>query len=306
MNATKARAKDSPLPSPFGLHDQLGMLNHITSQKTAQAARLVKKGVVYDLSHILDEHVPAFSGRTFKQTLDTTAHVLNRRRSDAGVNGWGENNVNWILEHVEATSQMGTHLDGLNHLQKGERCYNGYGLADIVEAWGTNKLGIETVPQIVTRGILIDVAKLHGVERLEQGYVITVNDVEQVLALEDLRLELGDAVFFHTGWSSLWNKHEQYLAGEPGPGLELVHYLAEKGVALTGCDTWSYGPVPAENPKQPFIVPQTLNVEYGVFVVENLDTSALARDGISEFMCIVTHAKVRGATGAWVAPLALI
>ncbi len=112
-------------------------------------------------------------------------------------------------------------------------------------------------------------------ERLEPGYVITANDVEQALAIENLRLEAGDAVFFHTGWSTLWNDHEKYLAGEPGPGLELAHHLVEKGIVLTGCDTWSYGPVPPENPKQPFIVPQTLNVEYGVFVVENLDTSAL-------------------------------
>jgi kynurenine formamidase len=297
---------DKMMPSLFGPHDQIGMLNHITPQKMARAAGLVKQGVVYDLSHVLDEHVPAFPGRTFKQTLDTTAHVLNRRRPDAGTHGWGENNVNWIIEHVEATSQMGTHLDGLNHLQKGERCYNGYQLADIVEAWGTNKLGIETVPQIVTRGILVDVAKLHRVERLEPGYVITVNDVEQALVLENLHLEMGDAVFFHTGWSALWDDHEKYLAGEPGPGLELAHYLARKGIALTGCDTWSYGPVPPENPKQPFIVPQTLNIEYGVFIMENLATSALARDAIYEFMCVVTHAKVRGATGAWVSPLAII
>jgi kynurenine formamidase len=298
--------QDKFMPSLFGPHDQIGMLNHVTPQKIVGAAGLVKQGVVYDLSHVLDEHVPAFPGRTFKQTLDTTAHVLNRRRPDAGTDGWGENNVNWTVEHVGATSQMGTHLDGLNHLQKGETCYNGYQLADIVEEWGTNKLGIETVPQIVTRGILIDIAKLHGVERLEPGYAITVNNVEQALALNDLRLEAGDAVFFHTGWGALWHDHEKYLAGEPGPGLELAHYLAGKGIALTGCDTWSYGPVPAENPKQPFIVPQTLNVEYGVFVVENLDTSSLARDQIYEFMCIVTHAKVRGATGAWASPIAII
>jgi kynurenine formamidase len=301
-----ASVQDKTMPSLFGAHDQIGMLNHITPQKVAQAASLVKRGVVYDLSHVLDKHVPAFPGRTFKQILDTTAHVLNRRRSNAGTNGWGENNVNWVVEHIEATSQMGTHLDGLNHLQKGESCYNGYELTDIVEEWGTNKLGIETVPQIITRGILIDATKLQDIERLEPGYVITVNDVKQALALENLRLEVGDAVFFHTGWGSLWNNHEKYLAGEPGPGLELARYLANKGVALTGCDTWSYGPVPAEDSKQPFIVPQTLNVEYGVFIVENLATSALARDGIHEFMCVVTHPKVRGATGAWVAPLALV
>ena len=92
----------------------------------------------------------------------------------------------------------------------------------------------------------------------------------------------------------------------PGPGLELADWLAARGVALTGCDTWSYGPVPAEDPARPFEVPQVLNVHHGVFVVENLDTSALAADGVREFALVLTHPKLRGATGAWVSPIALV
>src|SRR5438445_676590 len=76
--------------------------------------------------------------------------------------------------------------------------------------------------------------------------------------------------------------------------------------ALSGCDTWSYGPVPAEDPARPFEVPQVLNVHHGVFVVENLDTSALAADGVREFALVLTHPKLRGATGAWVSPIALV
>ena len=93
--------------------------------------------------------------------------------------------------------------------------------------------------------------------------------------------------------------------GEPGPGCEVAHWLAEHGVALTGCDTWSYGPVPAEDPERPFEVPQILNVRHGVFIVENLDLSALAADGVREFCLILTHPKLRGATGAWTSPIAL-
>ena len=55
-------------------------------------------------------------------------------------------------------------------------------------------------------------------------------------------------MLFHTGWGAHWEDAETYLSGEPGPGLELADWLAEHGVALTGCDTWSYGPVPAEDP----------------------------------------------------------
>jgi len=113
-------------------------------------------------------------------------------------------------------------------------------------------------------------------------------------------------VFSSTGWGSRWDEPEAYLSGEPGPGLELAEWLAARGVALTGCDTWSYGPVPAEDPARPFEVPQTLNVRHGVFVLENLDTSALAADGVEEFALVVTHARIRGATGAWTSPIALV
>ena len=83
-------------------------------------------------------------------------------------------------------------------------------------------------------------------------------------------------------------------------------WLAERGVALTGCDTWSYGPVPAEDPERPFEVPLMLNVDHGVFIVENLDTSELAAAGVREFCLVLTHPKLRGATGAWTSPIALI
>jgi kynurenine formamidase len=294
-------------PSPYGPDDQIGRLNEINPLKVVQAARLVQRGRSYDLSHILDEHAPAFPGRSFRQHLTTTAHLLNRRRPDAGPQGWGENNVNWIVEVVSATSQMGTHLDALNHLQVGDYFYNGHTLAEIAEAWGTNKLGIETVPQIITRGVLVDVARLHDTARLERGYVISVADMTAALARQNVQVERGDAVLFHTGWGDFWgNDHEAYLSGEPGPGMELAQWLVEQGVALSGCDTWSYGPVPPEDPVRPFVVPQTLNVRYGLFIVENLSTGALARDQVYEFMFILTHAKVRGATGVWVSPVAVV
>jgi kynurenine formamidase len=62
---------------------------------------------------------------------------------------------------------------------------------------------------------------------------------------------------------------------------------------------------PAEDPECPFRVPQILNIEHGVFVVENLDLAAVAADGIRRFALILTHPKLRGATGAWTSPIAL-
>jgi len=147
------------------------------------------------------------------------------------------------------------------------------------------------VPQIVTRGWLVDVAPL------DPGEVIGVPDIDP---------RPGDAVLFHTGWGAHWDDAQTYLEGEPGPGMEVANWLVERGVALTGCDTWSYGPVPAEEPDRMFEVPQFLNARHGVFVVENLDLSELARDGVREFALILTHAKLRGASGAWTSPIALV
>jgi kynurenine formamidase len=281
-------------PSPFGADDEIGMLNHVDERKRREALALVREGRLYDLGRVLDETVPVFPGRFFRQTLVTTAHHAN---PDGGV---GENQVNWITEQVTGTQQLGTHLDALSHLQSGDRGYNGWRVSELADTAGVRRLGVETVPQIVTSGWLVDVPAVRRVERLERGDVIGLEDVAGI------EPQPGDAVLFHTGWGAHWSRPEAYLDGEPGPGCAVAECLVERGVALTGCDTWSYGPVPAEDPARPFEVPQILNVRHGVFVVENLDTSALAADGVRRFALILTHARLRGATGAWTSPIALV
>jgi kynurenine formamidase len=291
-------------PSQWGPHDAAGALNEMTPATVLAAVSLVRTGRVHDLAHVLHADVPAFPGRTFRSYLTTNYHHINRRGPGAGPEGLGRNAVNWIVEQITATQQMGTHMDALNHLQVGERTYNGHRLSDIAEDYGTNRLGVDTLPQIVTRGLLLDIAAVRGVERLEPGDVVTVPDAEA--ALGDRSLRPGDAVLFHTGWGGWWGvDNERYSSGEPGPGTALAGWLAEQRVALTGCDTWSYGPVPPEDPDEPFVVPQTLNVRHGVVVLENLRLAEAAATGLREFLLVVSHAKLRGATGSWVTPLAI-
>lgn len=266
----------------------LGKLALIADAKRSAALAGVRHGRVYDLGHVLDEHVPVFPGRYFKQTLVTTAHHANPG------GGVGENDVNWITELVSGTMQLGTHLDALSHLQMGDRGYGGLTVDELADTNGVRHLGIETVPQIVTEGWLVDVSELTA------GEVIGIEHCGEIDPAP------GDAVLFHTGWSRHWDQPEVYLSGEPGPGCELAQWLADRDVALTGCDTWSYGPVPPEDPDRPFRVPQILNIDHGVFVVENLDLAELAADGVRRFALILTHPKLRGATGAWTSPIALV
>src|SRR5262249_7028653 len=157
----------------------------------------------YDLGRVLDENIPVFPGRFFRQTLVTTAHHQNAREMV------GANRVNWITEQVSATMQLGTHLDALSHLQIGERGYHGRAVAELAGTAGVRRLGAETIPQIVTRGLLADVADCCS----RPGDVATVADVERALA--GVEPEPGDAVLFHTGWGARWSEPERYTDGEP-------------------------------------------------------------------------------------------
>ena len=241
------------------------------------ALSLVREGRLYDLGRVLDERAPVFPGRHFRQLLVPNAAPVG--------------SLNWVADVVSTTTQVGTHLDALCHLSEDGRIHGGHAVAEVAGPSGVSVHGIETVPQVVTRGWLVDAPGEH---------VISVD------ALDGIDPSPGDAVLFHTGWGEHWEDAETYLSCEPGPGCAVAEWLAERGVALTGCDTWSYGPVPAEDPARPFEVPQILNVHHGVLIVENLDLSALAADGVREFCLILTHPKLRGATGAWTSPIALV
>ena len=176
-------------PSPFGPDDQHGMLNLVDEAKRLEALRLVREGRMYDLGHELHEDIPVFPGRFFRQTLVTTAHHAN---ADGGV---GDNDVNWVTEQVAATMQLGTHLDALSHLQIGDRGYNGCTVSELAGTAGVRRLGVETVPQVVTCGWLVDVSA----RRPGPGDVIVVED------LGGVDPSPGDAVLFHTGWSARWD-----------------------------------------------------------------------------------------------------
>src|SRR4029077_20093004 len=104
--------------------------------------RLVRSGRMYDLGRVLDEHVPMFSGRYFRQTLVTTAHHVNH-------GGLGANRVNWITEQVAGTQQLGTHLDALCHLQIGDRGYNGWSAGELAGTTGAKGLGVAIVAHTV-------------------------------------------------------------------------------------------------------------------------------------------------------------
>ena len=201
---------------------------------------------------------------------------------------------------------MGTHLDALNHLQMGDRTYNGHRLADIAEEHGTNRLGVDTLPQVVTRGLLVDVAAGVASTGSTRG---RHHSRRRRGRARHSGLRSGPATrCCSTPAGAAVGRRQRPRTAPASRDLawRSAEWLVDHRVALTGCDTWSYGPVPPEDPDEPFVVPQTLNTRHGVVVVENLRLAERPARGCGEFLLVISHAKLRGATGAWVAPLAIV
>jgi hypothetical protein len=161
-----------------------------------------------------------------------------------------------LIEIVDTFSgeigHVGTQLDGLGHvgvrLGDNDYFYNGFKRSEFSKPRGLNKLGVENIGVFFTRGVLIDVAKFKNVDRLEPGYVITPQDIQETLKSEGMEITPGDVVVFRTGHGGLWMKNNQlYNSGEPGIGLEAAHWLIQKKIVMVGSDTWPNEAFPFPN-----------------------------------------------------------
>jgi kynurenine formamidase len=293
----RSEAQQPWCPSRYGPNDVLGAVNEITPAKVQQAAKLVKEGKVYDMGVLLERGVPAFRGRYWTQMIVRGVPFGLR----------GKNKLVSIEEVVSGTYQIGTQLDGLGHIAVDNLFYNCLKGEEIVFDWGVSKIGLENIPPIITRGILVDVAGQKGVPMLEGGYVITVADVEGALKRQgDLKIEAGDVVIFHTGWLSLWMKdNKKFSESSPGIGKEVAKWLIDRRVAMVGADNGGLEVAPSEDKEEAGPVHQMLIPQSGTYILENLVTEPLAKDKVYEFMFILTKSKTKGSTGANIAPAAI-
>ena len=124
--------------------------------------------------------------------------------------------------------------------------------------------------------------------------------------LKEADIQPGDAVFFNTGWGSLWMKNnDRFNGGEPEIGLEIARWLAEKQVALTGADTWATEVVPNPDKRLAFPVHAELLTKNGIFNHENLFFDELIKDRKYQFVYIFATTPIKGATGSAGAPIAV-
>ena len=182
-------------PSKWGATDERGSGNHMKPESVLKAVRLVRTGEVIELGHVLNSAMPISSTRRFD--VHTKRTFMNQPSNRRG------SNEEVLLSEI---GQVGTQLDGFAHQTIEDKVYNCYKLDDIATRTGFNKVGIEKVGTLITRGVLIDVAALKGVDMLPDTYEITVADLEQALQRQNQKLQPGDAVIIHSGWGKLWAK----------------------------------------------------------------------------------------------------
>lgn len=280
--------------SPYGPRDRAGASNLMTELTAIRAANIIRRGRVVELGRDYRPDMPLGPGQDFE---------LVRRRTDTGP-------ITRIDSYLSAPiGQVGTHLDGLDHIGSGGEevvFYNGLGIDRVAPPDGPGELGIEHVRPIFTRGILIDMVTVRG-RAMEAGEEITVADIETALDWFGIAEPgRGDAVVFHTGWGRHWiADNDTFLSGAPGIGEAAAQWLIAHDVALVATDAWSIGrQAPGEAPRA-FAVHLALTRDRGILVQENLETERLIDAEIAEFAYIFTPLHVVGASGSPGAPLAV-
>ncbi len=281
-------------PSKWGQGDERGAGNHMGAETVLRATRLIREGEVIELGHVLSGAMP-LGGRHFDLYTKPT-----RIGSQSNQRGSNEELV------VSEIGQVGTQFDAFSHQTIGDSMYNCFRRDEILTRTGFTRLGVENVGALMTRGVLIDVAALKGVDILEPTYEITVEDLEQALARQALSLQAGDAVIIHTGWGTLWYQDSsRFSSGGPGIGIAAAEWLVGQDPMLIGSDNTPVEISPNPDPDLSLPVHQIMLAINGIHLLERMKLDELAAKQVYEFALIVQPLKIQGGTGSTVAPIAV-
>ncbi|PKA39995.1 polyketide cyclase [Rhizobium sullae] len=284
-------------PSKFGAADEIGAANLVTPENVLAAAGLVKTGKTYALAVPIDKNFPAFRHRSF--------HLTNVQPDEAGGTSLGPNKFTFNDDLVVGWTGVGTQLNGIGHIGIDNVYYNGNQAKDFVTVEGVTKLGVEKVPPIVTRGVVLDMVAHYGQPIVPEDTEFTVADIQAVLKKEGITLRKGDVVLFNTGWLELVGQdNKKFLDVEPGIGMEAAKWLAAQDIVAFGGDTWASEIYPSKD-GQEFPVNQFMLSKNGIYNLELIDTRALVRDQAYEFLFVLGQPLYKGSTQVNVNPVAI-
>jgi kynurenine formamidase len=256
---------------------------------------------VYDLEQprftgmpIHESHRPGYFYALHRRHRDTYQPEVHGPRSSAS----GLLNM---MEH------SGTHIDALSHQACDLRLHGEVPIDDVETPSGFRQLGVETVPPLLGRGVLLDVAGWKEQDRLPSKYSISAEELQACAAAQKVEVRSGDVLLVRTGYAALWNDEAAYLDAA-GVAKSGSLWAAERGVVAVGADNMAWD-VPGERDPESgatlfahfYLLPQK-----GIYILENLNLEELGRDGRHEFAFLGIPLKLNGATGSPLRPLALV
>jgi kynurenine formamidase len=278
----------------WGDHDELGALNLITPDVTVAAAATVRSGRSVSCARALNT-VPAADN-----PVPVAHHMIG-----TATEGWGADYIA-LAPHGFATS----HIDALCHVFHEDKLFNGYDSATVT-AHGAGRLGIHHLqPGIVTRGVLLDIPALHGVDALEPGTPIFPEDLEACEERADVRVRAGDALLVRTGRWRFRDEHGPWEFATRAAGLDAscLAWLRARDVATLGSDGVSdVLPSRVEGVMMP--IHTVAIVVMGIHLMDNLDLDALSvacgEERRWEFLFTVAPLVLRRGTASPVNPIAV-
>jgi kynurenine formamidase len=294
--------------SPWGPQDEIGRLNLMTAQSQQEVMAQVDASKVYDLSVDYFIGMPGWHAAGDPRYQIWMTHTPNGTRVDDPLFVGTEQNdhVSYTGTAFSMYSHTGTHIDALNHFGLNGKIWNNFEANKYLGDRGWLKTGAETIPPIVARGVLLDVAAAKGVEMLPEGYRVTRQDLQSALLVQGTHLQEGDVVLIRTGRMKLYEKSEQYMKNPPGLGMDAAQFLVEEGGAMVlGADNLGFEAFPSEVAGNYVPVHTYLLAQQGAFILELVDLEALANDKVYEFAFIGASLKLKGADGSPMRPIAI-
>jgi kynurenine formamidase len=288
----------------WGDDDEMGTLNFVTPEKRISAAKLVRTGKIIDVGIPFDKNGP-WPAAGFRIN---PVHVMTHMPSDSGA----KDGMIAADDMVIMGLQSATQWDSLAHVGYDGFWYNGVPVNAVNNFVGASKNGFDkAVKGLISRGVLLDIARLKGVDRLESSYQITSADLEAAEQRQGVRVESGDILMIRTGWHK-WlqeGNKETYMGNPPGPVIDMCHFLHEREVAAMAIDQWTGECFPSsiEGGSIPFH--QVAIRDMGLTMGEIFDFEELAddceADGVWEGLFSGVGLKVTGAVGSPITPMVL-
>jgi kynurenine formamidase len=296
----------------WGADDEVGTFNLVTPDKVAAAAQLVRRGTVFSLSLPFDAEGPMTGalGRT------NPAHIMLQDGGDIASGAQsGMAPLGYTDDAVYMILQCATQWDALSHVFMDDKMYNGYG-TDSVNSAGAQKNSITAMKdKVVTRGVLLDIARYKGKQWLDISEPITHQDLAGCAQSQRVEIGAGDVVLVRSGRLAFIRERgswgDEYAGGNaPGLGVTAADFFCPLDVAAVATDTSWFEVQPNETlPEMWQPLHAIMTAHAGITIGEMFDLESLAedcaRDGVYEFMFVAPPLNISKAVGSPINPQAI-